>query len=70
MLLEMLDYPGRAELMKDLSVGFGVLGPLTPGTGWELLPSASPPAPLPLEDFRRQNRDVIREALATRRPSP
>ena len=33
-LLDLLQFPGRRQLVKELFWGFPLLGPLSPGTGW------------------------------------
>ena len=69
-LLDVIGYPGREALLNDITLGFDLLGPLTPGCGWRQLPEPYPAKPMPLPEFRETNLAYIKRVASSRSPGP
>ena len=68
-LLDLLQFPGRRQLVKELFWGFPLLGPLSPGTGWASRSDYKYSRPLSRSDFAAANREYVREVATSLRPN-
>ena len=68
-LLDLLQFPGRHQLIKELFWGFPLLGPLSPGTGWASRSDYKYSRPLSRSDFAAANREHVREVATSLRPN-
>ena len=67
--LDLLQFPGRRQLVTELFWGFPLLGPLTPGTGWAPRSDSKYSRPLSRSDFASANREHVRSVATSLRPS-
>ena len=62
-LLDLCQFPGRQDLLTELVWGFKMLGPLTPGSGWQVRTDAKYSRPLLRQEFSQANRVHVQEVL-------
>ena len=68
-LLRLSGHQGYKELMQELSQGFEMTGPLTPGTGWLTRVDGRYSNPISDDEFRIHNLAYVRAKLHSARPS-